>query len=155
MQRQSLGLQDPYIEDARSALQDFMQAYDPSITGQFFNPFEDRVVQQTIQDVMEQGAKSDIGALAVILQEAVSLHLALERLAAERQEALAEDYRGFRRCARGFEAQRAVWASLQDKRLLKELELGIAGLGAQAAGASLSDIALFGIHTTTKRLKQC
>ena len=154
MQRQSLGLQDPYIQDAKSALQASMQAYDPSITGQFFNPFEDRVVQQTIQDVMEQGAKSDIGALAGdIARGGQSAFGSRARLgAAERQEALG---RGLSEAlgslrARGFsEAQRAGMGEFaRQKAAQRAGASGIAGLGAQAAGASLSDIgALFGMGT--------
>ena len=154
MQRQSLGLQDPYIQDARSALQASMQAYDPSITGQFFNPFEDRVVQQTIQDVMEQGAKSDIGALAGdIARGGQSAFGSRARLgAAERQEALG---RGLSEAlgslrARGFsEAQRAGMGEFaRQKAAQRAGASGIAGLGAQAAGASASDIAaLFGMGT--------
>jgi hypothetical protein len=154
MQRQSLGLQDPYIQDARSALQASMQAYDPSITGQFFNPFEDRVVQQTIQDVMEQGAKSDIGALAGdIARGGQSAFGSRARLgAAERQEALG---RGLSEAlgslrARGFsEAQRAGMGEFARQAAAQRAGAsGLASLGAQAAGASLSDIgALYGMGT--------
>ena len=154
MQRQSLGLQDPYIQDARSALQASMQAYDPSITGRFFNPFEDRVVQQTIQDVMEQGAKSDIGALAGnIARGGQSAFGSRARLgAAERQEALG---RGLSEAlgslrARGFsEAQRAGMGEFARQTAAQRAGAsGLASLGAQAAGASLSDIgALYGMGT--------
>jgi hypothetical protein len=154
MQRQSLGLQDPYIQDARSALQRSMQAYDPSITGRFFNPFEDRVVQQTIQDVMEQGAKSDIGALAGnIARGGQSAFGSRARLgAAERQEALG---RGLSEAlgslrARGFsEAQRAGMGEFARQTAAQRAGAsGLASLGAQAAGASLSDIgALYGMGT--------
>jgi hypothetical protein len=154
MQRQSLGLQDPYIQDARSALQASMQAYDPSITGQFFNPFEDQVVKQTIQDVMEQGAKSDIGAVATdIARGGESAFGSRARLgASERQEALG---RGLSEAlgslrARGFsEAQRAGMGEFaRQKAAQRAAASGIAGLGAQASGASLSDIgALFGMGT--------
>ena len=34
------------------------------MTDRFYDPYEDRVVQQTIKDIMEQGRKSDIGARA-------------------------------------------------------------------------------------------
>ena len=154
MQRQSLGLQDPYIQDARSALQASMQAYDPSITGQFFNPFEDQVVKQTIQDVMEQGAKSDIGALAGnIARGGQSAFGSRARLgAAERQEALG---RGLSEAlgslrARGFsEAQRAGMGEFARQKAAERAGAsGLASLGAQASGASLSDIgALFGMGT--------
>ena len=154
MQRQALGLQDPYIQDARAALQASMQAYDPSITGQFFNPYEDEVVQQTIQDVMEQGAKSDIGALAGdIARGGQSAFGSRARLGAEeRQRALgrglAEAIGGLR--SRGFsEAQQRGLAEFARQRAAQRAGAsGIAGLGAQAAGASLSDIgALYGMGT--------
>ena len=161
MQRQSLGLQDPYIQDARSALQASMQAYDPSITGQFFNPFEDRVVQQTIQDVMEQGAKSDIGALAGnIARGGQSAFGSRARLgAAERQEALG---RGLSEAlgslrARGFsEAQRAGMGEFARQTAAQRAGAsGLASLGAQAAGASLSDIgALYGMGTQQQNQAQ-
>ena len=154
MQRQQLGLQDPYIQDARSALQASMQGYDPSITGQFFNPYEDQVVQQTIQDVMEQGAKSDIGALAGnIARGGQSAFGSRARLGSEeRQRALgrglAEAIGGLR--SRGFsEAQKTGLAEFARQRAAQRAGAsGIAGLGAQAAGASLSDIgALYGMGT--------
>jgi len=146
LQRKSLGMQDPFIEDAKSALESSMEAYDPSITGQFFNPFEDQVVQQTIEDVMERGAKSDIGALAGnIARGGQSAFGSRARLgASERQEALgrglAEALSGIR--SRGFtEAQRTglgEFARLKDAERLGAA--GIAGLGGQAAGARSMDI---------------
>jgi hypothetical protein len=154
MQRQQLGLQDPYIQDARSALEASMQGYDPSITGQFFDPYEDQVVQQTIQDAMEQGAKSDIGALAGdIARGGQSAFGSRARLGAEeRQRALgrglAEAVSGIR--SRGFsEAQRAGMSEFARQKAAQSAGAsGLAGLGAQAAGASLSDIgALYGMGT--------
>ena len=38
--------------------------YDPSMTEKFFNPFEDRVVQQTIEDVLKAGEQRDIAQRA-------------------------------------------------------------------------------------------
>ena len=58
--------QPGFINQLQQATQNVMGAelpstqFDPSMTQQFFNPFEDRVVQQTIQDVMEAGEKRDI-----------------------------------------------------------------------------------------------
>tara|TARA_R110000765_G_scaffold24926_1_gene62023 strand:- start:5 stop:832 length:828 start_codon:yes stop_codon:yes gene_type:complete len=43
-------------------------AYDPSLTSQFYNPYEDRVVQQTIDDVFEAGEKQDMAARARDIQ---------------------------------------------------------------------------------------
>ena len=43
-------------------------AYDPSLTSQFYNPYEDQVVQQTIDDVFEAGEKQDMAARARDIQ---------------------------------------------------------------------------------------
>ncbi len=154
LQRDALGIQDPFLQDARSALDASMQAYDPSITGAFFNPYEDEVVKQTIQDVMEQGAKSDIGALAGdIARGGQSAFGSRARLGAEeRQRALgrglAEAIGGLR--SRGFsEAQQTGLAEFARQRAAQRAGAsGIAGLGAQAASAAMGDIGnLFGMGT--------
>ena len=62
--RRAEGLQDPYYTQAEEIYKDTMGAYDPSMTQQFFNPFEDAVVQQTISDVLEAGEQQDIAARA-------------------------------------------------------------------------------------------
>jgi hypothetical protein len=62
--RRAEQLQDPYYTQAEQIYQDTMGAYDPSMTQQFFNPFEDAVVQQTISDVLEAGEQQDIAARA-------------------------------------------------------------------------------------------
>jgi hypothetical protein len=62
--RRAEQLQDPYYTQAEQIYQDTMGAYDPSLTQQFYNPFEDAVVQQTIEDVLEAGEQQDIAARA-------------------------------------------------------------------------------------------
>jgi len=62
--RRAEELQDPYYTQAEQIYQDTMGAYDPSMTQQFYNPYEDAVVQQTIEDVMKAGDKQDIAARA-------------------------------------------------------------------------------------------
>jgi hypothetical protein len=62
--RRAEQLQDPYYTQAEQIYQDTMGAYDPSMTQQFYNPFEDAVVQQTISDVLESGEQQDIAARA-------------------------------------------------------------------------------------------
>ena len=37
------------------------QMFDPSMSQNFYNPYEDQVVQQTLQDINKQSAKQDIG----------------------------------------------------------------------------------------------
>ena len=65
-------------------------AYDPSLTSQFYNPYEDRVVQQTIDDVFEAGEKQDMAARARDIQTGgESAFGSRARLgAAERRESL-------------------------------------------------------------------
>ena len=62
--RRAEQLQDPYYTQAEQIYLDTMGAYDPSMTQQFYNPFEDAVVQQTIEDVIKAGEQQDIAARA-------------------------------------------------------------------------------------------
>ena len=52
------------IGESEDLLRGTLGAYDPMMTQQFYNPYEDRVVQQTIDDIMEAGEKQDIAARA-------------------------------------------------------------------------------------------
>jgi len=65
-------------------------AYDPSLTSQFYNPYEDQVVQQTIDDVFKAGEQQDMAARARNIQTGgESAFGSRARLgAAERREAL-------------------------------------------------------------------
>jgi len=62
--RRAEELQDPYYSQAEEIFKDTMGGYDPSMTQQFYNPYEDQVVQQTIDDVMKAGDKQDISSRA-------------------------------------------------------------------------------------------
>jgi hypothetical protein len=53
----SLGFGGP---SARQLLGQSLQGYDPRMAGQFYNPFEQQVVNQTIQDVLKAGEMQDI-----------------------------------------------------------------------------------------------
>ena len=118
--------QPGFINQLQQATQNVMGAelpstqFDPSMTQQFFNPFEDRVVQQTIQDVMEAGEKRDIQQRARDIQTGgLSAFGSRARLtAADRQEALgrglAEALGGIR--LSGFsEAQRTALGQFGDQ----------------------------------------
>mgnify|MGYP003111058890 CR=1 FL=1 len=185
MQREALGMQDPYLQGAgqafgagTQALEEGLQrgrtaaigaleatkggvgslqeglgesadilrgtlgGYDPSMTSQFYDPFEDRVVQQTITDIMEQGAKSDIGARASdIARGGESAFGSRARLgASERQEALgrglAEALGGIR--SRGFrEAQQTGLGEFaRQKAAERAASAGLASLAGQGFGGS-------------------
>ena len=57
----SLGRQGPSARDYQRAS---LQGFDPRSTAAYNNPFENQVVQQTIDDVFKQGEKADIAQRA-------------------------------------------------------------------------------------------
>ena len=83
----SLGYGGP---SARQLLGQSLQGYDPRMAGQFYNPFEQQVVQQTIQDVLKAGEMQDIQQRASdIARGGESAFGSRARLTAqERQESL-------------------------------------------------------------------
>jgi len=126
--------------------------YDPSMTEKFFNPFEDQVVQQTIDDVIKAGEQRDIAARAQdIGRGGLSAFGSRARLTAdERQQelgrGLAQELANIRQ--RGFsEAQRTGLSEFDRQygrdisQLYRPLNIlqGIGGLlpGYQAAGTQL------------------
>ena len=78
------------IGESEGLIRGTLGAYDPRMTGQFYNPFEQQVVQQTISDIMEQADKQDMAARAQdIARGGESAFGSRARLgAAERREAL-------------------------------------------------------------------
>ena len=52
------------LGESEDLLRGTLGGYDQSMTSQFYNPYEDAVVNQTIQDVMDAGDKQDISARA-------------------------------------------------------------------------------------------
>ena len=52
------------LGESENLLRGTLGGYDPRLTQQFFNPFEQQVVQQTISDILEQGELADISARA-------------------------------------------------------------------------------------------
>jgi hypothetical protein len=204
MQRQSLGMQDPYLQTAAGAYGSGTQAleeglqrgrtaaigslaatrggvgslqrglgesadilrgtiggYDPSMTEQFYDPYEDRVVQQTISDIMERGAQGDVAARAGdIARGGESAFGSRARLgASERQEALgrglAEAVSGIR--SRGFsEAQRTGLGEFARQRAAERAaSSGLAGLATQGFGGSQALAgALSGLGGTEQQIGQ-
>jgi len=204
MQRQSLGMQDPYLQEAAGAygagtqaLEEGLQrgrtaaigsleatrggvgslqqglgesadilrgtigGYDPSMTEQFYDPYEDRVVQQTISDIMERGAQGDVAARAGdIARGGESAFGSRARLgASERQEALgrglAEAVSGIR--SRGFsEAQRTGLGEFARQRAAERAaSAGLAGLAGQGFGGSQALAgALSGLGGTEQQIGQ-
>ena len=52
------------LVESEDLLRGTLGAYDPMMTEQYYNPYEDRVVQQTIDDIMKAGDQQDIAARA-------------------------------------------------------------------------------------------
>ena len=141
--RRAEQLQDPYFQQAENLIQGTVGAYDPSMTEQFYNPYEDRVVQQTISDIMDQGDIRDIAARAQgISAGGESAFGSRARLGAEeRRESLgrglAEALGNIR--SRGFsEAQQTGLGEFSRQRQAeRSAAQGLLGIGQQrAAGAS-------------------
>tara|TARA_R110000796_G_scaffold1576_2_gene6231 strand:- start:5093 stop:6667 length:1575 start_codon:yes stop_codon:yes gene_type:complete len=116
-------------------------AYDQSMTDQFFDPYEERVVQQTIQDAVKGATQQDIGQVARDIGSAgESAFGSRARLgAAERAEALgrglAKEVGGIR--SAGF--QRAQQAGMgefaRQQQAQRTAASGMAGLAGQQFGA--------------------
>jgi len=89
----SIGATDQFgnrLGESENLLRGTTGAYNPSLTSQFYNPYEDQVVQQTIDDVFEAGEKQDMAARARDIQTGgESAFGSRARLgAAERRESL-------------------------------------------------------------------
>ena len=88
--RRAEELQDPYYTQAEEIYKDTIGAYDPSMTQQFYNPFEQAVVDKTVQDVMEAGEKQDIASRAREISAGAFGGSRARLGAEERREALGE-----------------------------------------------------------------
>lgn len=116
-------------------------AYDPSMTEQFYDPYEDRVVQQTISDAFDAADKADVSQRARdIATGGESAFGSRARLGAEeRREALGrglgEALSGIR--SRGFgQAQQAAMGEFGRQQQAKRTAAsGLAGLAGQQYGA--------------------
>ena len=137
----ALTAQNPYFTDAENLIRGTTGAYDTNLTDKFYNPYEDRVVQQTISDIMDQGDIRDIAARAQgISAGGESAFGSRARLGAEeRREALgrglAEALGNIR--SRGFsEAQRTGLGEFaRQQQAERTAAQGLLGIGAQKAGA--------------------
>ena len=149
------------IGESEGLLRGTLGAYDPRMTGQFYNPFEQQVVQQTISDIMEQGDKQDILARAQdIARGGESAFGSRARLgAAERREALGrglgEAISGIR--AGGFgEAQRlGLGEFARQQQAARTAAGGLANLaGSRMAGQQQLAGALSGLGNLESQIGQ-
>ena len=139
--RRAEGLQDPFIDEASQLARASTAGFDVSDIDRYMNPFEDRVVQQTIDDIKKASRQQDIAASAAEVTSGAfggsrSRLGAQERQIAE-TKGLADALAGIR--SRGFEGARG--AAMGEFGRQRGAEAGaagtMAGLGAQkAAGAT-------------------
>ena len=134
----SLGYGGP---SARQLLGQSLQGYDPRMAGQFYNPFEQQVVDQTIQDVLKAGEMQDIQQRASdISRGGESAFGSRARLTAqERQESLGRGLGDVLSKIRsgGFEtAQQRALQELENRRSGARSGAQLeAGFGAQGSDA--------------------
>ena len=156
-----LGVAEPFVGERADLLRGTTRQFDPNMTQQFFNPYEDRVVQQTIQDVLEAGEKRDIDQRARDIQTGgLSAFGSRARLtAADRQEALgrglAEALGGIRQA--GFtEAQRSALSTFDRQRAAEQqAATGIGQVGTQLADLRASERAgLTGFGQTGRGIEE-
>jgi hypothetical protein len=139
--RQGVGSLETGVREAEDLTRSSVGAFDQNLRDQFFNPFEQQVVQQTIKDITEQGAKQDMAARARNLASGESAFGSRARLGAEeRAEALgrglAESVGALR--SRGFsEAQSTALGEFARQQQAKRAAAqGISGLASQRFGGA-------------------
>jgi len=116
-------------------------AYDQDLTRQFYDPYEDRVVSQTIEDVLREGDKADMAQFAQdVGRGGESAFGSRARLTAdERRESLgrglAKELAGIR--SRGFSEAQRMGTSEFARQKAAESAAGsdLAGLSSQRLGA--------------------
>jgi hypothetical protein len=156
--RQERALEDAfsYMPEARQAVSGGLGAlgraeqsamgatgmYDPSIAQSFYNPYEDQVVQQTLQDINRQSAQADIG----LRDQAVSAgafggsrgRISQEELARQTGRGAAEAVSGIRSAGFG-QAQNQAQQAFENQRGaqqgLASLQAGLGGQQAQIGQA--------------------
>jgi len=112
--------------------------YDPSMAQNFFNPYEDQVVQQTLEDIGRQSAQADIG----LRDQAVSAgafggsrgRITQEELARQTGRGAAEAVSGIRSAGFG-QAQQAFEQQRGAQQGLASMQAGIGGQQAQLGQA--------------------
>ena len=111
--------------------------YDPSMAQRFYNPFEEQVVQQTLEDIGRQGAQADIGlrdrAIAAGAFGGARGRLTQEELARQTGRGAAEAVAGIRSAGFGQAQQQAQQAFEQQRQASQGLASLQAGLGGQQA----------------------
>ena len=130
------------LGESRDLLRGTTGAFDPSMTQRFFDPFEEQVVQQTIDDAMKRAAQSDIAATAQdIGRGGESAFGSRARLgASERAEALgrglAKEIGGIRSAGFQRAQQSALGEFARQQQARRAASSGLASLAGQQLGAT-------------------
>jgi len=134
----SFGRQGPSARDYQRAS---LRGFDPRSTAAYYNPFEQQVVQQTIDDVFKQGEKADIAQRARdISSGGESAFGSRAKLSAEDRRAalgrgLGEALAGIRQGGFDTAQSRAIAESQFGRGALERAAGFEAGLGRDMAGA--------------------
>ena len=138
--RRAEGLQSPFIEEALQKARASTAGFDTADIDRFMDPYEEKVVQQTIKDLEKAAAQRDIASDAAEISTGAfggsrSRLGAQERQIAE-QRGLFDAIAGIR--SRGFEGARGAALGEFGRQRAAEAGAGsqIAGLGAQRASAA-------------------
>ena len=146
--RRAEGLQNPFIEEASQLARASTAGFDTADIDRYMDPYEDRVVQQTIKDLEKAAAQRDIASDAAEVTSGAFGGSRSRLGAQERQIAetrgLADAVAGIR--SRGFEGARG--AAMGEFGRQRGAEAGaagaMAGLGAQKASGATGLASLLG-----------
>ena len=144
IQRGAAGEFGQRLGESEALIRGTTGGYDQDLTSQFYDPYEDRVVSQTIEDAMRGADKADMAQFAQdVSRGGESAFGSRARLTAdERRESLgrglAKELAGIR--SRGFtEAQRAGTSEFARRKAAESAAgRGLAGLSSQRLGAQQS-----------------
>ena len=141
IQRQAATQFGTGLGESETLLRGTTGAYDPTITEQFYDPYEEQVVQQTIEDVMEAGDIQDVAQRARDIQTGgESAFGSRARLgASERREALGRGLGQALGSLRSGGFQRAQQTGLgefaRQQQAKRAAASGLSGLAGQRLGA--------------------
>ena len=146
--RRAEGLQAPFIEEALEKARASTAGFDTADIDRFMDPFEDKVVQQTIADLTKAQTQRDIGRRASEISTGAfggsRSRLSQEESDTATTRGLAEALAGIR--SRGFEGARG--AAMGEFGRQRGAEAGaagsMAGLGAQKASGATGLASLLG-----------
>lgn len=146
MARSNVGMIDPVLDEASGLFRETTGGFDRSQIDKFNDPFEEKVVQQAIEDIRKYGAQEDIsdkasairsGGLSAFGERAGKF--AGER-AAGRERGMLEAIAGIR--SGGFDRSRTLAMTEQARRneARRQAASGLAGLGFEKQRAGQFDI---------------